>query len=115
MIYISDTWIGYQSSPNAGDAACSYNGTVYPDNGSPFQVPTNSASPSSGTALPSGTGVAPVYPTGNTTTVVVGPTGTGAPSPSGTSTGAPIFSGAAVANKAGSALAVVGLAAAAFL
>lgn len=106
---------GYQSSPTASDAACSYNGTVYPDNGNPFEVPTNSASPSSGTALPSGTAVAPVYPTGNNVTAVAGPTGTGVTPPTGTGTGAPIFTGAAVANKAGGALAIVGFAAAAFL
>lgn len=89
----------------------------------------NPASPSSGTSLPSATGLAPVFPTGGNATGVAGPTGTGAPTftgaagPTGTGaspssptgTGPPIFTGAGVANRAGGALALVGLAAAVFL
>lgn len=40
----------YQSSPTAGDASCSYDGTVYPDDGSaPFPVPSKGDSHSSET------------------------------------------------------------------
>lgn len=106
---------GYQSSPTAGDAACSLNGTVYPDNGNSFPVPISPASPSGGTSLPSATGVAPIYPTGGNGTGVASPTGAGGSSSNPTGPGAPIFTGAAVANKAGGALAVIGLAAAALL
>ena len=73
------------------------------------------ASPSSGPSLPSATGVAPIYPTGGNGTGVAGPTGTGGGSSTPTGTGAPIYTGAAVANKAGGALAVLGLAAAVLL
>ncbi|MCJ1427688.1 hypothetical protein MMC29_005593 [Sticta canariensis] len=42
----------YQSSPLAGDAACSYDGIAYPDNGSPFRIPSNvNTSTSSFTAI----------------------------------------------------------------
>lgn len=36
---------GYESSPSAGDAACSYNSMVYPDSGKPYKIsepPANS-------------------------------------------------------------------------
>lgn len=34
----------YQTSANAGDAACSFNGIAYPDSGSPFSIPGSGAS-----------------------------------------------------------------------
>lgn len=109
----------YQSSPTAGDAACSYNGTVY-GSGAPFAIPSggsssassaSSATASSGTALPTGTGVAPIYPTGANSTGAAGPTG-GATS---AKPSAPAYTGAASANTVGGALAALGLAAAALL
>lgn len=36
---------GYESSATAGDAACEFNGTVYPANGTPFPVPSATATP----------------------------------------------------------------------
>jgi len=106
---VADNGTGYQSSPTAGDAACSFNGTVYPDSGNTFPVPISPASPSGGTSLPSATGGAPIYPTGGNGT------GAGGSSSNPTGPGAPVYTGAASANKAGGALAVIGLAAAALL
>lgn len=116
-VSIADNDTGYQSSPTAGDAACSYNGTVYAENGTSFPIPVSPASPSGGTSLPSPTGVAPIYPTGGNGTGVAGPTGTGGSGSSANPTGpgVPVYTGAAVANKAGGALAIFGLAAAALL
>jgi len=112
---VADNGTGYQSSPTAGDAACSFNGTVYPDSGNTFPVPISPASPSGGTSLPSATGGAPIYPTGGNGTGAAGPTGAGGSSSNPTGPGAPVYTGAASANKAGGALAVIGLAAAALL
>ncbi|EPS43043.1 hypothetical protein H072_2969 [Dactylellina haptotyla CBS 200.50] len=53
----------YQTSNTTGDAACSYNGIVYPDSGSSFPVPgssSSSAAPTYGSATSS---APPVYTT----------------------------------------------------
>ena len=41
---------GYESSPTTGDAACSLNGTVYPDSDSPFSIPSTDSSNASTSA-----------------------------------------------------------------
>lgn len=47
--------VGYECSPTAGNAACSFQGTVYPDGGSPFSVADGDAHcNSTNTTLPSG-------------------------------------------------------------
>lgn len=47
--------VGYECSPTAGNAACSFQGTVYPDSGSPFSVADGDAHcNSTNTTLPSG-------------------------------------------------------------
>lgn len=47
--------VGYECSPTAGNAACSFQGTVYPDSGSPFSVAEGDVHcNSTNTTLPSG-------------------------------------------------------------
>ena len=45
--------VGYESSSTAGDAACSFNGTAYPDSGSPFQIPINASGSAASSTLAS--------------------------------------------------------------
>lgn len=64
--------LGYQSSTIAGDAACSLDGIVYPQSGSPFPIPGTKQSPAVGsgsgaatqtTALTSATATSPISAT----------------------------------------------------
>jgi len=74
----------YQTSTTTGDAACSKNGTVYPDSGSSFPLPSNNSATSSSAA-----GTAPVSyqstatvtynMTTRTHTAIVGCTASGTP------------------------------------
>ncbi|MCJ1224582.1 Mucin-12 [Toensbergia leucococca] len=62
----------YQSSPTAGDAACSYNNTIYPDVGMPFPIPPNKTTTTTTctTSTPTSSTSSPfyAYPSLNSTT-----------------------------------------------
>ncbi|OCL11237.1 hypothetical protein AOQ84DRAFT_386971 [Glonium stellatum] len=80
----------YQTSDVAGDAACSWNGIAYPDNGSPYPIPganiTSSLIPTTSVVVPTGgynTGSVPTPTTATTyslnpTVPTAAPTYTGA-------------------------------------
>ncbi|MCJ1314000.1 hypothetical protein MMC25_007680 [Agyrium rufum] len=65
----------YQTSPTAGNAACSFNGIVYPDSGPSFAIPTNGT----------------VKPTSTVTAVVVKPSGSGSPILGGSNSTKPTY------------------------
>ena len=83
-------WLGYQSSPNAGDAACSFMGTAYPDTGSPFKISGSNNSFSSGdsgnnssSAASSSSFTSPAEPTTSTTVNPTSSSTNNAPSTAG--------------------------------
>ncbi|MCJ1483630.1 hypothetical protein MMC06_003798 [Schaereria dolodes] len=64
----------FQSSPTAGDAACSFDGVAYPDNGSPFNISSGLSNSSSIAVIPTTTTTSLVLSTAVTTA-----TGSGSP------------------------------------
>lgn len=74
----------YQTSPTAGDAACSYNGIAYPDSGASYAIPGASGSSSAGSAAGTGSPTVAPYGNGTTTKASGSAAGTGGSSSSST-------------------------------
>lgn len=114
----------YQSTDVAGDAACSFNGTAYPDSGTPYKIGGSSSASSapSSYATASTSSVAPPvsYTTSAsvvTTASVTKPVTYSVPSASATasktaSVTPPVYTGAANSVKGGAAAVVMAAAAA---
>ena len=89
----------YQTSDVAGDAACSWDGIAYPDNGSPYPIPganvTSSLLPTTSVVVPIGNATV-AAPTGYSTRSVLTPTTAASYSVNPTvPTAAPTYTGAA--------------------